>query len=130
MKSHMQKLFPKNCDERYTFLSFFNSCIVNMRQLDEVKQNSFWRKLFGRFLCQCSMHLNSVQICFWLLFDSRRIIHMNSNEILWMHSAFRKRIPPAIHMHTTASHTRPHRQSRTQNHLPKQLLHTYALIHL
>lgn len=26
---------------------------------------------------------------------------MNFNEMLWKHSAFRRRIPPAVHMHTT-----------------------------
>lgn len=75
---------------------------------------------------------NSEQICFWLLFDSRRLIHMNSNEILWMRSAFRTRIPPAIHMHTTLSHTHRligrHTHSYTHIHtqsLLMQLLHTF-----
>lgn len=54
---------------------------------------------------QRNTHFNSVQICFWLHFDSRSLIHMNSNEVSWMRSAFWRRIPPAIRVHATVSHT-------------------------
>lgn len=39
---------------------------------------------------------------------------MNSNEVFWMHSAVRRRIPPAIHMHTSVSYTHRHILSPTQ----------------
>lgn len=80
----------------------FNSYSVNIRRIDGDRFHSGGN--FGKFQFQCKMHFNSVQICFGLLFDSRRLIHMNSNEIFWMHSAFGRRIPPVVHMHTTALH--------------------------
>lgn len=68
------------------------------------------------------MHLNSVQICFWLLFDSRRLFRMNSNEMLRICSAY-GRTPPAIHMHAMLSarwqfHTHSNAQSQpTRTHI-------------
>lgn len=72
----------KHWDGRNISLSIlFSSYTVNIRRLDGDRFHSGGNS--GEFQFRCNMHFNSVQICFWLQFDSRRLIHMNSNEIPW-----------------------------------------------
>lgn len=72
----------KHWDGRNISLSIlFSSYTVNIRRLDGDRFHSGGNS--GEFQFRCNMHFNSVLICFWLQFDSRRLIHMNSNEIPW-----------------------------------------------
>lgn len=55
---------------------------------------------------------------------------MNSNEMFWMHSAFRRKGPPAIRMHTSVSYTDRGYLVRMCMLIPQVSVQTFRISHI